>query len=67
MAWQGLFETKGVVVKLADLKGYDLVGIPLSAPLSPYDKVYCLPMENVLATKGTGIVNLYRRRDVCSL
>jgi leucyl-tRNA synthetase len=57
MAWQGLFETKGVVVKLADLKGYDLVGIPLSAPLSPYDKVYCLPMENVLATKGTGIVN----------
>lgn len=56
MAWQGLFENKGVVVKLVDLKGWDLVGIPLSAPLSPYDEVYCLPMENVLATKGTGVV-----------
>lgn len=56
MAYQGLFEEKGVVNKVADLKGWDLVGIPLSAPLASYTKVYTLPMEGVLATKGTGVV-----------
>lgn len=56
MAWQGLFQKKGVVDKLIDLKGIDLIGIPLIAPLCPYSTVYCLPMENVLATKGTGVV-----------
>ncbi|KAJ3309417.1 cytosolic leucyl tRNA synthetase [Boothiomyces sp. JEL0838] len=56
MAWQKLFKEKGVVVKLMDLKGSDLVGVPLSAPHSPYPKVYTLPMEKVLADKGTGVV-----------
>jgi leucyl-tRNA synthetase len=56
MAWQGLFEKKGVVVKLLDLKGIDLIGLPLSAPLAQFPIVYTLPMENVLATKGTGVV-----------
>lgn len=58
MAWQGLFTKypKGTTVKVADLKGWDLVGVPLQAPLAAYDKVYTLPMEGVLATKGTGVV-----------
>jgi leucyl-tRNA synthetase len=56
MAFQNLFEEKGVIVKLFDLKGSDLVGVPLKAPLSFYEKVYTLPMEGVLATKGTGVV-----------
>lgn len=56
MAFQKLFEEKGVVKKLFDLKGWDLVGIPVSAPYSFYEKVYTLPMEGVLATKGTGVV-----------
>lgn len=56
MAWQGLFAEKGVLVKLLDLKGIDLVGAPLSAPLSSYPIIYTLPMENVLANKGTGVV-----------
>ncbi|KAJ3282794.1 cytosolic leucyl tRNA synthetase [Borealophlyctis nickersoniae] len=56
MAYQGLFEERGVMKKLADLKGWDLVGMPLKAPLSPFDKVYTLPMEGVLETKGTGVV-----------
>ena len=56
MAFQNLFEKKGEMKKLADVKGWDLVGVPVSAPLSFYEKVYTLPMENVLATKGTGIV-----------
>jgi leucyl-tRNA synthetase len=56
MAYQNLFAERGKVVKLADLKGWDLVGVPVQAPLSSHARVYTLPMENVLATKGTGIV-----------
>jgi leucyl-tRNA synthetase len=56
MAFQGLFEEKGQMKKLADIKGWDLVGLPLSAPLASYKKVYTLPMEGVLVTKGTGVV-----------
>ncbi|TPX59918.1 leucine---tRNA ligase [Powellomyces hirtus] len=42
--------------KLGEVKGWDLVGVPLKAPLAKYDKVYTLPMEGVLVTKGTGVV-----------
>lgn len=53
MAWQGLFDgcAKGTVTKLVDLKGWDLIGAPLKAPLAQYDKVYTLPMEGVLPNK----------------
>lgn len=53
MAWQGLFTgyEKGKVVKLLEVTGWDLVGLPLSAPLSGYAKVYTLPMEGVLENK----------------
>ena len=56
MAFQSLFEEKGKLVKLATLKGSDLVGLPLSAPLCQFETVYTLPMEGVIATKGTGVV-----------
>lgn len=56
MSWQSLFAEKGVLVKLAELTGRELVGVPVSAPLSCYQKVYVLPMEGVLANKGTGVV-----------
>ena len=52
MSWQGLFSSpRGTITKLADLKGWDLIGVPLKAPLSFYDKVYTLPMEGVLPNK----------------
>ncbi|KAL5033085.1 hypothetical protein BDV3_000099 [Batrachochytrium dendrobatidis] len=56
MTYQSLFKEKGKIVKLADLKGWDLVGLPLSSPLTSYECLYTLPMEGVLANKGTGIV-----------
>ncbi|RKO97525.1 hypothetical protein CXG81DRAFT_9001 [Caulochytrium protostelioides] len=57
MAWQDVFGLgKGQMKQVATLKGTELVGLPLSAPLSCYDTVYSLPMENVLATKGTAVV-----------
>ncbi|KAJ4461743.1 putative Leucine--tRNA ligase [Paratrimastix pyriformis] len=36
--------------------GRDLIGTPLRAPLTSYPVVYVLPMMNVSATKGTGVV-----------
>ncbi|TPX70822.1 leucine---tRNA ligase [Spizellomyces sp. 'palustris'] len=56
MAFQKLFQEVGVIKKLGELKGSDLIGVPLNAPLSKYEKVYTLPMEGVLVTKGTGVV-----------
>ncbi|KAJ3120198.1 cytosolic leucyl tRNA synthetase [Nowakowskiella sp. JEL0407] len=57
MSWQGIFAgERGVLNKIAEFKGWDLVGLPLKAPLAVYDTVYTLPMEGVLSTKGTGVV-----------
>lgn len=59
MSYQGLFgkaRPKGEVDKVLTLQGWDLVGVPIKAPLTPYEKVYLLPMEGVLSTKGTGVV-----------
>lgn len=40
----------------AKIKGKDLIGIPLEAPLTSYKVVYALPMETISMKKGTGIV-----------
>ncbi|TPX33461.1 leucine---tRNA ligase [Synchytrium microbalum] len=58
MTWQGLFgsKPKGAIVKLAEVIGKDLIGIPINAPLTPYKRIYVLPMEGVLDSKGTGVV-----------
>ncbi|KAJ2475130.1 cytosolic leucyl tRNA synthetase, partial [Coemansia sp. RSA 2131] len=57
MAFQGLSPADGQVVQLGSISGQDIVGTKVNAPLSRYtDGVYMLPMENVLATKGTGVV-----------
>ncbi len=39
-----------------EIKGKDLIGVPLKAPLSTYDKVYTFPMFSISMTKGTGVV-----------
>lgn len=51
MAYQKIFAQEGVINKLAEIKGELVVGTKIKAPLSTYDHVYVLPMENVLATK----------------
>ncbi|CAO3587608.1 unnamed protein product [Absidia cylindrospora] len=56
MAYQKMFAKEGELIKLADIKGDVIVGTKIKAPLSIYDAVYVLPMENVLPTKGTGVV-----------
>lgn len=56
MAYQGIFAEEGVVEKAADIQGSDLIGTVIHAPLSFHPQVRVLPMDSVLATKGTGVV-----------
>lgn len=56
MSYQGLTTAEGKVEVLAELKGQDLLGIPLKAPFTSYEKVYTLPMLSIKEDKGTGVV-----------
>jgi leucyl-tRNA synthetase len=46
----------GEVKELLKFTGQDVIGGALHAPLTPYEKIYVLPMMSVLTTKGTGVV-----------
>ncbi|OQR82037.1 leucyl-tRNA synthetase, cytoplasmic [Thraustotheca clavata] len=41
---------------LLELKGWDLLGLPLSAPNAVFDTVYTLPLLTISMSKGTGVV-----------
>ncbi|ORY23359.1 leucine-tRNA ligase [Naematelia encephala] len=57
MAFQGVFDqSQGVFPKVCDVIGGDLVGTKVRPPFGLVPEVYVLPMEGVLATKGTGVV-----------
>ena len=56
MAFQGITKERGEVVCLAKVQGAALVGTLIKAPMAIHEQVYILPMETVLATKGTGVV-----------
>lgn len=57
MAFQKIFSWDfGVYRKISDIVGKALIGSIVNAPLSIHKSVRVLPMETVLATKGTGIV-----------
>lgn len=57
MAFQGIFPERGVYKSVGTIVGSALIGTLVYAPLSVYTTgVRVLPMEAVLATKGTGVV-----------
>lgn len=56
MAYQDFFEEFGKMKELVPLKGSDLIGLPIKAPLAQYDEIFVLPLMTVSMTKGTGIV-----------
>ncbi|KAK4464648.1 putative leucyl-tRNA synthetase, cytoplasmic [Cladorrhinum samala] len=57
MAFQGIFEKDFTIPdKAADIVGSDMIGTLVDAPLSFHGQVRVLPMDTVLATKGTGVV-----------
>ncbi len=56
MAFQGIFPEWGTVPKVMEIKGSDLIGTLVHAPLSSEDTVYVIPMDTIKETKGTGVV-----------
>ncbi|KOB74537.1 Leucyl-tRNA synthetase [Operophtera brumata] len=56
MAYQGFTEKDGEFKVLKEIRGIDLLGIALKAPLTCYPKIYSLPMLTIKEDKGTGIV-----------
>uniref|UniRef100_A0A0V0G4H9 leucine--tRNA ligase n=1 Tax=Triatoma dimidiata TaxID=72491 RepID=A0A0V0G4H9_TRIDM len=56
MAFQGLTAEDGKIGRYIELMGEDIVGKPITAPLSEYKMIYSLPMLTIKADKGTGIV-----------
>lgn len=56
MSYQGFTASDGKFNILAEVLGSDLLGIGLSAPLTPHKLIYALPMLSVKEDKGTGVV-----------
>lgn len=56
MAFQGIFPKSGTFTKVAEVKGCDVIGTVVAAPMSRQGDVYILPMETIKETKGTGVV-----------
>ncbi|CAK7899569.1 hypothetical protein CAAN3_04S06678 [[Candida] anglica] len=56
MSYQKLSPARGDYKSVAVINGVDLVGSKIDAPLAKLKNLRILPMETVLATKGTGIV-----------
>ena len=55
-AFQEMMAEFGEYTCVAKVKGQELIGMPLEAPLTSYKVVYALPMKTISMTKGTGIV-----------
>jgi leucyl-tRNA synthetase len=61
MAYQGLTRNPEKVEKVCDVIGETIIGLPLKAPLSVYERVYALPMLSISMEKGKILfLNLYR-------
>jgi leucyl-tRNA synthetase len=56
MAYQYITEEFSKSDLVGKVKGSSLVGVPLKAPLTKYERVYTLPLLTISMTKGTGIV-----------
>ena len=56
MSYQELTKLSKQAVALEKIKGSELVGVCVEAPLSVYKRIYAIPMETISMTKGSGIV-----------
>lgn len=56
MAFQGVFPKSGSFTRVAEVKGSDVIGSVVAAPMSRQGDVYVLPMDTIKETKGTGVV-----------
>ena len=56
MAYQFLTKVERSSPQLFKLKGKELIGCRVKAPLAKFEYVYILPMTTISMTKGTGVV-----------
>ncbi|CEP60142.1 leucine--tRNA ligase CDC60 LALA0_S01e03972g [Lachancea lanzarotensis] len=56
MSYQKLTPVRGQYKPVVTISGKEFIGSTIHAPLSAYDVLRILPMETVIATKGTGVV-----------
>jgi leucyl-tRNA synthetase len=56
MAHQSLTPTFGKVAEVCRVRGRDLLGLPIKAPLTKLCPIYTLPMLTISMRKGTGVV-----------
>jgi len=56
MSYQDLTKERGKYPCLVKVKGSEFIGKTLKAPLTSYEKVYCLPLPSISMEKGTGVV-----------
>ncbi|XP_075235373.1 leucyl-tRNA synthetase [Lycorma delicatula] len=57
MSYQGFTEVEGKYEIVVELTGQDILGVAVSAPLTPHDRIYTLPMLSIKEDKGTGVVS----------
>uniref|UniRef100_A0A383W6K7 leucine--tRNA ligase n=1 Tax=Tetradesmus obliquus TaxID=3088 RepID=A0A383W6K7_TETOB len=56
LSYQERTPKRGEPECLLELTGQDLMGLPLTAPNCPHERIYVLPLLTILTNKGTGIV-----------
>ncbi|KAH3902347.1 leucine--tRNA ligase CDC60 SCDLUD_002167 [Saccharomycodes ludwigii] len=56
MSYQKLTPKRGYYKPVITINGKKFIGTKIHAPLSVYEELRILPMETVIATKGTGVV-----------
>ena len=56
MAHQGYMAEWSKAEAIVNMKGQELIGLGLVAPLAQYETVYVLPLMTILMGKGTGVV-----------
>jgi leucyl-tRNA synthetase len=56
LSYQDRMPVTGKPEKLMDLKGTDLLGLPVKSPRTHHERIYVLPLLTILTNKGTGIV-----------
>ncbi|SCW03348.1 LAFE_0G08438g1_1 [Lachancea fermentati] len=56
MSYQKLTPKRGYYKPVISINGKAFIGSKIHAPLAAYDELRILPMETVIATKGTGVV-----------
>jgi len=56
MSYQEQTKEAKKAMPLDKIKGSELLGVGVEAPLSVYGKIYAIPMETISMNKGTGIV-----------